>query len=381
MSDTNYNSWIYIDKAAIRHNIKEVRKYIGSTRLLGVVKADAYGHGAVAMAHLMLEEGINYLGVSLPQEVYELRQAGIGVPILLMSTALADNFPQLVAAGCTLTINNVSDVKYLQDVAASCKRTIRVHINVNTGMYRYGVNPDKALELAAEIAGQSYLELEGLYTHFSKAENRATTRRQLEQFMRVAREIQNSGINIPLLHCANSTATAYLPETHLDMVRVGTLLFGQCRVPTRINLRPGWHLQARIVNIVDVPQGAAIGYGGSYRVRRNSRLAIVQLGFADGISMWPVHRKSSLVELLKDLAKSILRFLGVKRVIETALINGHQVSYIGKVGMQHLALDITDFNDISKNDIATLRILQAAANSRLPRLYKLPSKKQEGNYA
>ncbi|QOR34700.1 alanine racemase [Clostridium sp. 'deep sea'] len=381
MSDMNFNSWIYIDKSAIRHNIKEVKKHIGDTRLLGVVKADAYGHGIVNMAHLMLEEQVNYLGVALPNEVYELRQAGIAVPILLMSPTLPDQFVQLVAAGCTLTINSISDVIYLQQVAANARRTVRVHININTGMYRYGVNADEALALAKKIIDQENLELEGLYTHFAKAESKVATRKQLEQFMQIVKSIKQTGIDVPILHCANSSATAHMPETHLDMVRVGTLLIGQCRVNSKLKLKRAWHLQAKIVNIINVPKGSAIGYGATYKVKRNSRLAIIQLGFADGISMWPVHRKSTLKELIKDIAKTTLRFFGFKRVLETALINGHKISYIGKVGMQHLALDITDYNDIHKGDIANVRILQAAVNAKIPRVFKAPNTDREGNYA
>lgn len=381
MSDMNFNSWIYIDKSAIRHNIKEVKKHIGDTRLLGVVKADAYGHGIVNMAHLMLEEQVNYLGVALPNEVYELRQAGIAVPILLMSPTLPDQFVQLVAAGCTLTINSISDVIYLQQVAANARRTVRVHININTGMYRYGVNADEALALAKKIIDQENLELEGLYTHFAKAESKVATRKQLEQFMQIVKSIKQTGIDVPILHCANSSATAHMPETHLDMVRVGTLLIGQCRVNSKLKLKRAWHLQAKIVNIINVPKGSAIGYGATYKVKRNSRLAIIQLGFADGISMWPVHRKSTLKELIKDIAKTTLRFFGFKRVLETALINGHEISYIGKVGMQHLALDITDYNDIHKGDIANVRILQAAVNAKIPRVFKAPNTDREGNYA
>ena len=363
------NSQIIVQTEAIEHNLREIRKHIGSTRLLAVVKADAYGHGAVEIARLLLRNGIDYLGVALPEEALELRQAGIAAPILIMSPCLPDQYQWLINQGCTLTVNRLESAIAIQAVAVSLHKNVKIHININTGMYRYGIAPQEALELAKTVVAQPNLELQGIYTHFPLAESKVITKRQLATFLQVCAVIEEAGIRIPLKHCANSTAMLQLPESHLDMVRVGTALFGQARVAHHLALQPTWQLQARITNIIHVPKGAAIGYGCSYQVKRDSQLAMIPLGFADGISMWPVHRTSNLKGLLKELVKSTMRYFGVKRTIEKAIVKGHLVPYVGKVGMQHLALDITDFPDITLGDVATVRILQASVNRDIRRDY------------
>lgn len=361
--------WVEVNLNNLQHNLREVKKLIGPVRLLAVVKANGYGHGAVQMARAAAVGGADYLGVTTLEEAKELRAAGISLPILVMGALLPEELVNAISLDLTLTCNSVEMAGLIQQEAVKLNKLAKVHLNVDTGMQRYGASSVHAAAIAEVLNQLSHVDFEGLYTHFPKAEDVALTRRQLGRFLNVASEIAEKGINIRLKHCANSTATVLLPEARLDMVRIGTLLIGQCRVPVDLDLRPTWQLKARITAVRDVPRGSALGYGMTYRVKRDSKIAIVPLGFADGIGMWPVHRSRSVKNLLKNIAKEVLRYLGVNRFFEKAVLeDGTQVPIVGKIGMQHVALDVTG-KHVSVGDPVQLRAVQANVNALLPRTY------------
>lgn len=275
-------AWAEVDLAAIRHNVKEIQGCAGAARLCAVVKADGYGHGAVAVARAALEGGASWLAVALVEEAAVLRGEGIDAPILVLSEPPPEAMG--VAAGLDLRVTLYTD----EGIAAAAHHGLRAHLKVDTGMHRVGVQPDRALRLASLIAAHHTLELEAVWTHFAVAdepERGDATTRQLERFADVVGAIRNTGIEIPMTHVSN-TAGALMVGEHREMVRIGLGLYGyqpNPSHPTRADLRPSLSLKARASHVKRLPAGESLSYGLRYTLGRDATIATAPLGYADGV--------------------------------------------------------------------------------------------------
>lgn len=365
-----YTSWVEVDKSAIKHNLFEVKNKLKPTRVLAVVKANAYGHGSVEVARLLLAEGIDYLGVALAEEAIILRDNGIEAPILILGPVMSEALPKLIELNCTLTISNVKQIDDINQEAIKINKKANIHLNINTGMNRYGINPSDVPNFLIRIKKAKNVNLEGVYTHFPQAENESITKRQFALFTREVDKIKSFIDYDLIMHCANSIAAVKYKEMHLDMIRIGSLLFGQSRVQSNLNLKKSWQLKSKIINIIDVNKGEGIGYDKEFTAEKDMKVAIVPLGFHHGVSMWPNHTSVSLKTAVKNIVKEILKFSRASRAIESALVGTREANYVGKTGMEHLALDITDLEDVKIGDVVDLRIIQTAVNQIIPIVYK-----------
>ncbi len=281
-------AWAEIDLGAVRDNVRTIsaalRKPAG---FMAVVKADAYGHGAVMVARTAVEAGASWLGVATLDEGVQLRCAGIEAPILVLGHATEDEAEVAVAHDLAVAVSRVEVARALGHAASRARRRARLHVKIDTGMGRLGVAPDDAMPLARAISSLDRVHLEGCFTHFATADERDLTfaQAQLQQFSRALRALESAGVSTGLRHAANSAAAIALPESHLDLVRVGVALYGIPPAPHlagRVPLRRVMRLRARVTFVKRVPAGATIGYGRDYRAERATTIATLPVGYADG---------------------------------------------------------------------------------------------------
>lgn len=369
------DAWVSVSRVALRHNVEAVRGLLAQgtahpPRLIAVVKANAFGHGAGETARTFEAAGVDFFAVTTPDEALELREAGVTGRILVFLPALPEQLPALLAADLDLTIGDEAGLRQLTRAAQGTKTPVAVHLKVDTGLGRLGVLPDAASPLARLIAGAAEVEFAGIYTHFARALERdpAATRRQFAVFEQVVNRLLNEGIEFGLRHCANSAAAVRFPETRLDAVRLGTILYGQypsAAVPRDLDLRETWRLQARIVAVRDVPRGTAVGYGGEFVTRRPTRLAVVPVGYADGLTLAPASATIGLRGVKTLLQGVTRRGPGVD-----VTVRGQTAPVVGRVAMQISTVDVTDVPGVAVGDVVTVPARRLTTSARLPRIYE-----------
>ena len=319
-----------IDLAAARHNFKEIRRHINpASKLCAVVKANAYGHGAIEISKVAVECGADFLAVATVEEGLELRRAGFKVPILILGL-----IPQIAADAVVendLT-QAVADFDLAEKISAAAKRLskiAKVHLKIETGMGRIGVKPDKAAALAKKISELPAVELEGMFSHFADADSddRTFTNHQIEIFKETAEKIRRAGVAIKIFHLAESAAALDIPEAHFDMVRSGIINYGLYpseNVRKTIELRPVMKLVARIVYLKKISAGVSIGYGREFVAERDSLIATLPLGYADGY-----------IRAYKNFH---------------AEIRGQLAPIAGRICMDQTMIDVTDIDGVKVGD-------------------------------
>ena len=327
--------WAEIDLEAVEHNIKEIKKCVqGGAKFCAVVKADAYGHGAIAVAERAVKLGADYLAVAVLQEAVELRSAGITTPILILGATQLEDAGLVVDQNITQTVFTLEAVQALSAEAVRRGRTVKVHLKIDTGMSRIGVRPEAAGDMAAAISAMPGIELEGMFSHFalSDARDKTYAHEQLARFRQAIAGVEAKGIAIPVKHIANSAAILEMPETHFDMVRAGVILYGlwpSDEVEHVIELRPAMKLCAKLVYIKTMHTGEKISYGCTYTVPRESRIATLPLGYADGYT----------------------RLYAGKAVVE---LNGKRVPVTGRICMDQCMVDVTEVPEAAAGDEVVL---------------------------
>ena len=278
------NTYAEINLEAVKHNISEVRKLLANNvKFMAVVKANAYGHGAVAVARAAVEAGADYLAVANLKEALELREAGIVSPILILTESPTSVVDEIVQYDLCQTVYSFTEARALSEEAQKRSKPAKVHVKVDTGMGRVGVPPSEALAFITKIASLPALELEGIFTHFAMAEDPHDnfTAPQFEKFQQVAAKVPN----IPLKHAANSAAVLFHPQTHLNMVRVGLMMYGlypQGNARRLANLLPALAFKSRVSYLKKVPAGTPLSYGCTYITPRETTIATIPVGYADG---------------------------------------------------------------------------------------------------
>lgn len=377
MLEAENNRWVEIDLEAIKHNLISVRTRLNQgVKVLGVVKGDAYGHGAIGVARLLEAEGIDMLGVTTLEEGLELRNAGIKVPILIFSPLLPHEIEIAILNDLRVSISHEKMARWLIKSVERLGTKTYVHLKIETGMGRTGLWPRDVIGITKILASNKLVEVEGIYSHLATAmwKDKKYARQQFSIFQSVVNNFIQEGINIPLKHISNSAGILDLPDFNLDMVRVGTLLYGQLpsnEVIGKLELRDPWKLKAKVIYLHHLPKGYSIGYSRTYTAKRNSIIATVPMGFVDGIQVEPVGKPANILEVLKVAIKSLLLFLGHKRMIPVARYKGYRLPFVGKVGMQLTMLDATDCPELQVGDIVELPARRTSVNAKIPKVYNV----------
>ncbi|MDZ4771248.1 MAG: alanine racemase [Chloroflexota bacterium] len=322
--------WIEIDLEALAHNVRGVKTRVGeSVTLFAVVKANAYGHGAVAVARTALLNGAGAIAVASLNEAVELRDAGIEAPILAMSYTPAQAVRQAIRQNITLTLYDLEMGRAYDRVARESGGALRVHVKVDTGMGRLGVLASEAIAFFRQLLNLSHLELEGIYTHFASAdEDPSYMAEQLRRFKGVLAPLRAAGFAFRYVHSANSAATLSAPDTHFNAVRVGLALYGLSpseSVPVPDDFRPVLTWKSQIAQVKTLPPGHPVGYGMTYIAETTIRIAILPVGFADGLRRAPGSWGH-------------------------VLVRGQIAPIIGRVSMEKTAIDVTHIPGVAIGD-------------------------------
>ncbi|HOO55228.1 MAG TPA: alanine racemase [bacterium] len=316
--------WAEIDCDRVERNLRVVRDMVGNgVKIMGVVKADAYGHGAVPVSKSLLHAGADSLAVASLEEAVELRQAGIGADILILGYTQPGWASAVVEGGFSQTVYHLNLARALSHEAGKQRRRVPVHIKIDTGMRRIGLEPEKAIHFIKETASLDGLKLKGIYTHFSMADDDGDeySDYQLRRFNELVSLLKSEGIDVPFLHTANSAAVLRYPETHFDMVRPGILLYGLS--PSKFlkertaDFKPVMTVKTTIVEMKTIEPGSRVSYSGTFRAERKSRIATLPAGYADGFS-----RKLSNCG--------------------SVLVGGRKAPIVGNVCMDFMMVDVTD---------------------------------------
>ncbi|UQZ82139.1 Alanine racemase [Paenibacillus konkukensis] len=322
---------------AIYHNAAAFKACASpSCRLMAVVKADGYGHGAAAAAAAAMEAGADYLGVAFLDEALQLREAGIGLPILVLGYTPPRSTEAAVRSGVALTVFTGEALDCIAACAQRLQREAAVHLKIDTGMSRLGVTEaDEALALARKAASIPGLRLEGVFTHFADADapDPSYTERQFAAFTGIVERLRREGLSVPIAHCCNSAAALRFPQMHLDMIRIGISLYGLLPAPDAnaagLELKQAFRLKTAVASLKPVAAGQPVGYGCTYRPDRDIRVAAIPIGYADGLP----------------------RSLSNRGCV---LIRGGQAPIIGRICMDQTMVDVTGLPDVRVGDEVTV---------------------------
>ena len=328
-------STIEIDLAALRYNFSKVKELVEpATAVLGVVKSDAYGHGMLPVARELEHLGVAYLGVSTCREAVTLRQGGVKSPILLLLGVEEDELAHVIQHGLTPAIFRSDVAKAISATALAADTKIPVHLKIDTGMGRLGVpyvEADRFLELLKSLEG---IKVEGLFSHFASADeqDKSFSNQQLERFRRILGRAQNIGLSPRYVHIANSAGVIDLPDSYLQLVRPGLMLYGAPPSPELhhpIPLRPVMTLKTRVLQLKEVAAGSPIGYGCTYTTSRPSLIATLPVGYDDGYD-----------RLLSNKGEVLLR--------------NRRAPVVGRISMCLTTVDATDIPGVQPDDEVVL---------------------------
>jgi alanine racemase len=333
-----------IDLKAIAHNIKELRRITHlKAKLMAVVKANGYGHGAIEVARCALQNGAEILGVARIEEGIQIREAGIEAPILIFGYTHPQLAADLLKYNLTQTVYTLASAQTLSQTAASVRKNIKIHLKVDTGMGRLGLLPHKfqpdnsvvinaaAIDETLAIAGLKGLELEGIFTHFATADSadKSYAEDQLHLFMNYLNRLRKAGLEPSIRHAANSAALIDMPQSHLDMVRPGIAIYGL--YPSEevnkehVFLTPAMTLKTQIIHLKQVPAGFKVSYGMTHETRKPTAIATVPIGYADGLN-----------RLLSSRGQM--------------LVHGQPAPIIGRVCMDLTMLDVGHIDSVKVGD-------------------------------
>ena len=282
------DAWAEINLAAIRHNLSEIRRHIQPTaKLCAVVKANAYGHGAVEVSKVAEEIGADFLAVATVEESLQLRRAGFNLPILILGLIPYDAAEIVVENKITATVSDFELAEKISVAAVKFDTPAKIHLKIETGMGRIGMFPNDAVEIAEKISKLPNVEIEGIFSHFADADSddKTFTLQQLELFKNTCDKISEHGVKIKIRHIAESAAILEIPTAHLDMVRAGIITYGLYPSETvkhTIELLPAMKLVAKVAYVKEIAAGTSIGYCREFIAKKISKIATVPLGYADG---------------------------------------------------------------------------------------------------
>ncbi len=369
---------LVINKNDLRHNIKVIKdlakldipddngkKY----KLIGVVKGNGYGLGLLEYSEFLIDNGIEILAVATMEEAIELREYGIKEDILMMSsTSIKEELKTLIENDIIITIGSIDATNTVLEIAKETNKKIRAHIKIDTGFGRYGFLYSDIKTIVEDIKNLSNVSIEGIYSHFSCAyyKNDKWTAEQFNRFINVIESLKLNDIEIKTFHICNSPAFLNYPEMHLNGARMGSAFLGRVAAENNVGLKKIGQLKTNITEIKTVPKGYNIGYLNSYKTKVETKVAIIQVGYMDGYNITMNTDMFRFVDKLRGLSHSIKNFL--KKTNLKVTINNRKYNVIGKVGMYHLAIDITG-SDIKVNDFVYLDVNPLHVDGKIRREY------------
>lgn len=331
-------AWVEIDLAALSNNIVSLRKLLSPhTQFMAVVKADAYGHGAVSVAQMALKSGASWLGVATVPEGIQLREAGIKAPILVLGATYTSEQVQAIAHWqLEPTLCGAKQALVFSDILETINfdSPLRVHLKLDTGMSRLGTHWQDCAEFVQLVKRLPHLDIRSIYSHLATADSPDNTvmKQQHQRFESAIAILKDVGIEIPCLHIANSAGTLSDKSLHYDMVRVGLAIYGfypSVHLHSTVELKPVLQVKARVAHVKTIEKGSGVSYGHTFIAKKKMRLAVVGIGYADGIP--------------RNLSNKM-----------QVLIRGIKVPQIGTITMDQIMIDISAIPDVQEGEIVTI---------------------------
>lgn len=357
-----WSTWIEVNLDALGHNLQEIEQHSHSP-ILPILKADAYGHGAPVVAAFLQSLGYHFMAVSTVEEALSILECTKPTLLVLTPPSL-EQLPLVLQHGIIPTITSPRLVVELGKLAQQKRQKVVVHLKIDTGLGRLGVAPKDAWEIIRLIKNTPYLSLGGIFTHFSEAfKNSSFTKTQLNRLLEFRTQLSKTDPVQLLWHAANSAAFLSLPASHLDLVRIGTLLYGQTPLP----LDPTWHLQetwrvkARLLQIRTLPKGHGVGYGRDYRARKAIRVGVIALGFCHGVELEP---QGTPKHQLKVALGRLIHAQHPK-----VFYQDQSLPLIGRIGMGLSCVDLNSVPELDVGQELTVPMRRVTASAHLPRLY------------
>jgi alanine racemase len=361
-------TWVEVSRGALQRNIAAVRTHAG-TPVCAVVKANAYGCGLVECATVFHRAGARMLAVTRVAEARELRDAGVAAEILILAPPPPVLLAEAIGMNCAIALADGSDVEAFAAAARGAGRPARVHLKIDTGMGRLGVRPEHAPGVAQRIVSSADLSLDGVWTHFADAAGESG-RRQLDRFLALRGALAKYAPRATL-HAANSAGMLALPAARLDMVRVGTLLYGQdpvgVRAPFPLADAFAWH--ATVVAVRDLPAGASVGYGSEWHAKQPARVATLAIGYADGLGLEPAARSESLVEAARRGGRLAAVALGRRPSPRFVWFGERKAPVVGRIAMQEVTVKVDGIRDVGVGSVARIPARRLLVGAHIERVY------------
>ena len=369
---------VLINKQDLKHNIEVVKKYAetnlpddkgNKVKIIAVVKSNGYGLGLVEFTEFLIDNGLDFFAVSTIEEALKLRKAGIKEDILMLSsTAIEEDVRQLVDNNIIITIGSKEAAEVADKIGKELNKKIRAHLKIDTGFGRYGFMYNDRDNMIQVLKSINNVKIEGTYTHFSVAfyNKDEYTKLQFKRFIDCIEVLKMNEIETEMLHVCNSSAFVKFPNMHLNAVRVGSAFLGRLSFPSSLGLKPIGIFKANVAEIKTLPKNCYVSYGNAYKTKKETKVAIVPVGYMDGFN----------IQTGKDMLRTVDKLRYIVRDIKDAFkdkslyvnINNQRCKVLGIVGTYHITIDITGKN-VNINDEVIFNMSPKLVNCNIKRLY------------
>ena len=369
---------LIVDKKDLKHNIKVIKEIIDKNdkndngkkvKIIAVIKGNGYGINLIKYVKFLIDNGIKIFAVSTVDEAIKLRKNGIRQDILMLSsTSIKKDIEMLIENDIILTLGSVEAGEIINEIGKEKNKKIKVHLKIDTGFGRYGFIYNKREEMIENLKKWNNIKIEGTFTHFSIAfyGNGKETKEQFDRFMQCIEVLKMNNIETGMLHVCNSSAFFRFPNMHLNAVRIGSAFLGRLSIPNKWGLKKIGYLKSNVAEIKTLPANYNIGYSNSYKTKKETKIAIVPCGYADGFNVRndkdmfrPIDKLRYIVRDIKNIFKNQNLYVN---------INGEKCKILGRLGMYHITVDITNKN-VKINDEVILDINPIFVDSKITRDY------------
>ena len=365
---------LIVEKENLKNNLAIIRNIINKDKkrpkLIAVIKGNGYGLDLIEYANFLVDNGVDFFAVATVEEAIKLRQNGIKQDILMMSsTAVKEDIEQLIKNKIILTVGSKETGEVIEEIAKNMNQKVRVHLKIDTGFGRYGFIYSQKEEMIKTIKTWKNIQIEGTFSHFSIAffGDGKESKEQYDRFMQCINTLKENNIQPGIMHICNSSAFLRFPEMHLDAVRIGSALLGRLSIPNTFGFRKVGYLKSNVAEIKYIPSGYNIGYSNSYTTKKETKVAIVPCGYADGFNVKVDRDMFRPIDKLRYIVRDIKDGMKNKKLYVT--INGERCEILGRLGMYHVSVDITN-KQVELNDEVHFDVSPMFVDSSIEREYE-----------